>query len=57
MFSKNGHLRVDGDADADWIGCLDNKKSTYGYCVFVEGNLVSWRSKKENVVASVGNMP
>jgi hypothetical protein len=24
--------------------------SPYGYCAFVGGNLVSWRSKKQNVV-------
>ena len=25
--------------------------STSGYCVFVEGNLVSWKSKKKSVVS------
>ncbi|XP_019051980.1 PREDICTED: uncharacterized protein LOC109114180 [Nelumbo nucifera] len=27
------------------------RKSTSGYCTFVGGNLVTWRSKKQNVVA------
>jgi len=27
------------------------KLSTSGYCSFVGGNLVTWRSKKQNVVA------
>ena len=26
-------------------------RSTTGYCTFLRGNLVSWRSKKQNVVA------
>lgn len=28
-----------------------NRRSTSGYCTFVRGNFVSWRSKKQHVVA------
>jgi hypothetical protein len=35
----------------DWAGLLDEQRSTSGYCTFVGGNLVTWRSKKQNVVA------
>ena len=28
-----------------------DRRSTLGYCTFVGGNLVTWRSKKQNVVA------
>ncbi|KAL6319268.1 hypothetical protein AAG906_013942 [Vitis piasezkii] len=51
MFSKNGHLKVAGYTDADWAGNITDRKSTAGYFTFVGGNLVTWRSKKQKVVA------
>ncbi|CAL8151472.1 unnamed protein product [Prunus armeniaca] len=51
MFSKLGHLNIDGYSDADWAGNVTDRKSTSGYFTFVGGNLVTWRSKKQNVVA------
>ncbi|BBG94371.1 ABC-2 type transporter family protein [Prunus dulcis] len=51
MFSKHGHLNIDGYSDADWAGNVTDRKSTSGYFTFVGGNLVTWRSKKQNVVA------
>ena len=50
-FARSGHLEVDGYSDSDWAGCPDDRRSTSGYCVFVGGNLVSWRSKKQTVVS------
>ncbi|CAD6271158.1 unnamed protein product [Miscanthus lutarioriparius] len=50
-FKKNNHLNVEGYCDADWASCLDDRRSTFGYCIFVGGNLVSWRSKKQPVVS------
>ncbi|PKA56139.1 putative mitochondrial protein [Apostasia shenzhenica] len=32
-------------------GSVNDRKSTSGYCIFVGGNLVTWKSKKQNVVA------
>ncbi|CAL2227071.1 unnamed protein product [Prunus armeniaca] len=51
MFSKHGHLNIDGYSDADWACNVTDRKSTSGYFTFVGGNLVTWRSKKHNVVA------
>ena len=51
MFSKNDHVRVDGYIDADQVGNISDRKSTSGYFTFVGGNLVTWRSKKQKVVA------
>ncbi|PNX94213.1 putative copia-type protein [Trifolium pratense] len=51
MFSKNNHLNIDGYTDADWAGSATDRRSTSGYFAFVGGNLVTWRSKKQKVVA------
>lgn len=51
LFSNHANLKIEGFTDADWAGNLDDRKSTSGYCVFVGNNLVSWRSKKQSVVA------
>jgi hypothetical protein len=36
--------------DADWTGCPDTRLSTLGYAVFLGDNLVSYSSKRQNVV-------
>jgi len=51
LFSKNDHLNIIGYTDADWARDLTDKKSTSGYFTFVGGNLVTWKSKKQNIVA------
>ncbi|RVW32398.1 Retrovirus-related Pol polyprotein from transposon RE1 [Vitis vinifera] len=57
MFSKNGHLNVAGYTDADWVGNITERKSTSGYFTFVGGNLVTWRSKKQKLLAEIGVAP
>ncbi|XP_073129110.1 secreted RxLR effector protein 161-like [Henckelia pumila] len=51
MFEDKGHLQVEVFTDADWTGSVTDRRSTSGYCTFVGGNLVTCRSKKQNVVA------
>lgn len=52
LFTKNVDCQsVDAYSDTDWAGAIDDRRSTSGYFTFVGGNLVTWRSKKQNVVA------
>ena len=51
LFKKHGHLQVEIYTDADWAGSVNDRRSISGYCSFVGENLVTWRSKKQNMVA------
>ena len=51
LYRRNGHLRVEGFTDVDWASSLLDRWSTTGYCTFFGGNLVTWKSKKQTVVA------
>ena len=37
--------------DSNYVGSIVGRSSTTGNCMFLGGNLVTWRSKKQNVVA------
>ena len=51
LFLKNGISNIEGYTDSDWAGDQTTRRSTSGYFTFVEGNLVTWKSKKQKVVA------
>ncbi|XP_017979696.1 PREDICTED: uncharacterized mitochondrial protein AtMg00810 [Theobroma cacao] len=50
MKSRN-NLKISGYSDSDWIGCPNTRRSVTGYCIFVGDSLISWKSKKQSIVA------
>ncbi|KAA0052345.1 Cysteine-rich RLK (receptor-like protein kinase) 8 [Cucumis melo var. makuwa] len=49
MFRKTNRKTIEIYTDSDSAGSVVDRKSTSGYCTFVWGNLVTWRSKKQSV--------
>ena len=45
-------LDVVGFCDANFTGCIDDKKSTTGYIFMMVGGVVSWKSVKQTLIAS-----
>jgi hypothetical protein len=50
-FPKGSTFDLIGYFDVDWAGCKIDRKSTSGTCQFLGRSLVSWASKKQNLVA------
>ena len=47
-YKIGGNFDLKVFTDADWVGSVDDRKSTSGGAVFLGKRLVSWTSKKKN---------
>jgi len=54
LFKRNEKLKIEVYTDTNYAGSVTNRKSTARYYMFLGGNLVTWRSKKQNVARSSG---
>ncbi|XP_021803054.1 uncharacterized protein LOC110747170, partial [Prunus avium] len=57
IMKNNGHTQIMAYIDADRAGNAIDRKSTTGYYTFVGGNIVTWKSKKQNVAMHISINP
>ena len=51
FFPTGSSLHLNAYSDVDWAGCLDTRKSTTGWCIFLGDALISWKCKKRECVS------
>ncbi|RDX72244.1 Copia protein, partial [Mucuna pruriens] len=51
LFRRESSLSLEIYTDVDHVGSVTDRRYTLGYYLFLGGNLVTWQSKKKNVIA------
>jgi len=44
---RSKSMTVSAFSDVDWAGCVDDRRSTGGFAIFLGDNLVSWTARKQ----------
>jgi len=50
LYKKGGKKYLFGFSDSDYVGDLDDRKSTSGYAFMLGSGVVSWSSQKQPIV-------
>ncbi|KAL0541214.1 hypothetical protein IC582_021255 [Cucumis melo] len=51
-YKRSDHLEVIGYSDSEFAGCVDTRKSTFGYLFLLAEGAISWRSAKQSIIAA-----
>jgi hypothetical protein len=50
-YASNSEVKLHGFTDSDWVGSVEDRKSTYGLCFSLGSAMISWASRKQKFVA------
>ncbi|GJX31509.1 uncharacterized mitochondrial protein-like protein [Tanacetum coccineum] len=53
LFSSTSALDLRAYYDSDWAGDIVSQKSTTAFCIFLGNFLISWKSKKQDVLSNL----
>ena len=51
-YRRSDNIEIVGYSDSDYAGCVDSRKSTFGYLFLLAGGAVSWKCGKQSVIAT-----
>eukprot|EP00253_Pinus_taeda_P029123 PITA_29123 len=51
LYNVSEYSDLVGYTDSDWVGSIDDRKSTSGYVFHMGSGAISWASKKQSIVA------
>ncbi|XP_031248973.1 secreted RxLR effector protein 161-like [Pistacia vera] len=51
-YKRSDYLEVIGYLDSNFVGCVDIKKSTFGYIFLLTRRAVLWKSAKQSVIVA-----
>ena len=51
-FKRSDNLEVIGYTDSNFAGCVDSRKSTFGYVYLLAGAAISWKNVKQTIIVA-----
>ena len=51
LLSRQSAANLTAYCDSDWAGCATTRRSTYEFCILLGSSPLSWKSKRQSVVA------
>ena len=51
LMANNSAAQLTAFCDSDWANCPTTRRSTFGYCIMRDKSPISWKTKKQLVMA------